>query len=340
MNLQHVFGIDIGTGSVKIYDRNNDTILKEMNMIAIRNGEEVFAVGNDAYEMFEKTPEDIALITPMNNGRIHDVMMMEAILHTLLRRSSTFVGYMPAIYFSVPLDMTELERRAYTSIARKGRFRRSHVYFVERPVADALSMDLPVGSTKGTMVVNIGAEHTEVSIIADERVIISRIIEIGGNTFSTAVISGVRRKNNLLISNRTAQRLKYTLTNLIRDPGEGCKVDGIDTDTGLPRDGVVSSYTVSGCVREMTAQIAREIRHLLDRIPPQIRVLILQDGLYLTGGSTHIPGIGHYLQAKLACPVHVSAHGEYGTVTGLKEIINNSKLRHLAIVPAKRQTIA
>ena len=119
MNLTHVFGIDMGTGSVKIYNRNTDTIIKERNMIAVRNHENVFAFGNDAYGMFEKTPENIEMITPMSQGRIHDVQMMEAVLHLLMKKCSRFVGYAPQLYFSVPLDMTVLERSAYVSIAKK-----------------------------------------------------------------------------------------------------------------------------------------------------------------------------------------------------------------------------
>lgn len=53
-------------------------------MIAIRNREQVIAVGNYAYEMHERTPSNIEVITPMSNGRIANVLMVEAVLHTLL----------------------------------------------------------------------------------------------------------------------------------------------------------------------------------------------------------------------------------------------------------------
>ena len=93
MKLRHVYGIDMGTGSVKIYDRNNNSIIKEYNMIALRGKDNVFAVGNDAYDIFEKTPENMELITPMSGGRIQNVLMMEAVLHLLLRKTGRFAGY-------------------------------------------------------------------------------------------------------------------------------------------------------------------------------------------------------------------------------------------------------
>ena len=197
MNLQHVFGIDMGTGSVKIYDRNSDSVIKESNMIAIRDRESVFAVGNEAYEISEKTPESIELITPMSAGRVQDVLMMEAVLHSLLRKYVRFAGYSPVLFFSVPLDMTELERRAYVSLAKKGRFRRSRIFFVEKPFADAFSMGISPVTAKGTMIVDLGAQSTEVSILSDGRVIISRTIDFGGESFDAAIVSGVKKKNGL-----------------------------------------------------------------------------------------------------------------------------------------------
>ena len=95
MLFQHVYGIDLGAGTVKIYDWKKDAITKEKNMIAVRDRDTVFAVGNEAYEMFEKTPENIEVVTPMANGRISDVLLVEAILHTLLSRGSTTPGFPP-----------------------------------------------------------------------------------------------------------------------------------------------------------------------------------------------------------------------------------------------------
>ncbi len=336
MNTRHAFGIDMGTGSVKIYDRNKDTILEEINMIAVRDRDTVFAVGNDAYELFEKNPDDIQLITPMKNGRIQDVLMMEAILHTLLRKCSGYAGFIPVLFFSVPLDMTELERRAYSTIAKKGRFRRSKIFFVEKPIADAISIGIPLKKTDGTMVVNIGEENTEVSIIAEGRILISRQLDLGGQSFDSSIISGVIRRNGLTISQRTAQRLKFTLSDLTDEKKEGCKVGGIDKETGLPRDGIVSSYTVSSSVEEVLSRIAEEISRLLERIPPQIVTSIRNNGVFLTGGGTHVPGIDRYLRVKLDYPIRVSRHYERGTVIGLKRIIEHTELQRWATAPAKR----
>lgn len=65
MQLHNVYGVDLGTSTVKIYSQKRDTITKEKNMIAVRNHEDVLAVGNEAYEMFEKAPGNVSVGSPM-----------------------------------------------------------------------------------------------------------------------------------------------------------------------------------------------------------------------------------------------------------------------------------
>jgi rod shape-determining protein MreB len=286
--------------------------------------------------MYEKTPENMEIIAPLGNGRIHNVLMMEAVLHTLLGRCAGSVGMRPILYFSVPVDMTEIERRAYTTIACKGRFRKAKVYMVEKPIADAITFGIPLQTTEGTILVNIGAQCTEVSVIADRRVIISRMIPLGGQSFSSAIVDGIRKKNHFHVSMRTARRLKITLTSLEEERNEGCKVKGIDTDSGLPRDGIVSSANVSACVEEVVSRIAAELIRILERIPPQVRINALARGICFTGGSMRIPGIREYFEYRLGCPVIVSDNYEMSTICGLKEIISNDRLQHWAYIPGKK----
>ena len=52
----NAFGIDLGTSNIKIYNRTDDTILVEKNMIAIENKKTLFAYGDSAFEMYEKAP--------------------------------------------------------------------------------------------------------------------------------------------------------------------------------------------------------------------------------------------------------------------------------------------
>lgn len=211
MIINDIFGVDLGTSAVKIYSLRKNREMTEKNMIAIRNGNQVIAVGNTAFEMFEKSPDNITVDRPVKCGRIADVREVEIVLQSLLRRMDHHVGHAPVIYFSAPVNMSEIEKRAYFSISSTGYLKNPRVFLVDRPICDAIALGVPLSRTKGTMIVNIGAQNTEVSVIANEQVIISKDIPIGGQHLNDAICDEIRRQNNLLIGHRTARRLKAVL---------------------------------------------------------------------------------------------------------------------------------
>lgn len=326
MFLNNVYGVDLGTSSVKIFSLKKDTIIVEKNMVAIRNGEQVLAVGNEAYEMFEKTPENVEVFYPMSQGRIADISHVEITLHALLNQMDRHIGYGPVIYFSVPMNMSELERRAYYAITHAGGLKNPKVYLVERPICDAISMGIPLQKTKGTMIVNIGAQSTEVSILANEQVIISKTIPIGGKNLNEDICEAVRRYSNILIGRRTARRLKIAIGSLAEDTLEARKVVGMNSLSGLPREGIISARLVQEAMMSSLELLARELKKFIERIPPQISVSVAQEGIYLTGGTARIQGLDRYIENFTGYPVKLSYDYELCTIKGLEELIKHKAL--------------
>ncbi len=333
---KHVYGIDLGSHTIKIFSQKNNKIIKEKNMISIRQNDDVIAVGDKAYEMFEKNPQDIEVASPMSGGMIANINQLDIVLQSLLAKAERRLIGRPTIYFAVPMDMTEIEKRAYYSIARHGRFKRSRILLVERPITDALALGIPITKTRGSMLVNIGAQSTEISVIADNRVIISKLIPMGGDHFSQNIINNIRRKNNFQISMRTASRLKAVLADLKPEIKTASKIFGTNCVSGLPRSCVVTSNIVNEAIYESVLEISEEIRAFLERTPPQIHKIILQEGIYLTGGSTKIKNIDKMLSEQLGCPILLSKHHDLCTIYGLREIVTHDALHHWAFTP-KRQ---
>jgi rod shape-determining protein MreB len=330
MVLQHVFGVDLGSDTIKIYSLKKDEILIEKNMIAIRNKEEVLAVGNDAYEMYEKAPHNIEVSSPMSGGMIANIGHLEVVLHLLLRKLNKHFGSRPIVYFSVPMNMTEIEKRAYNTIASGGDLRKSRIFLVERPIVNALSLGIPISKSKGSMIVDMGAECTEISVLADNRVIISKPLSFGGNRIDEAIVSNVRKRCGLHISRRMASRLKTAMAGLSSNVIEARKVVGLDTISGLPKEGVVSSAVINEVIRNQLSQAADEIQLFLERTPPQIHNSITREGIYLTGGCTRIEHIDTYLAEQIGCAAHISQYSDASAVYGLKEIITHKSLQHWA----------
>ena len=113
MLVNNVFGIDLGTNNIKIYNKSDDSIMVEKNMIAIENKSTLFAYGNSAFDMYEKAPSNIHISYPLCNGVIADIKNMETIvryfIQDLMKGSIKPADY----YIAVPTDVTEVEKRAF-----------------------------------------------------------------------------------------------------------------------------------------------------------------------------------------------------------------------------------
>lgn len=116
MPFHKTFGVDLGTSTVKIYSQEQDTIISEKNMIAIRNQNQVLAVGNDAYGMYEKNPSNVSVISPMAYGKIADITHTEMVLQALLEKLGGDGRFGNDLYLAVPSDLSEIEQRAYYTI--------------------------------------------------------------------------------------------------------------------------------------------------------------------------------------------------------------------------------
>lgn len=328
------FGIDPGSDLIKIYNARKNTLLKEKNMVAVMDEDNYLAVGNDAYEMYEKNPKNVDVILPMTEGMIADISSLEVILYSLLRKSSPYLSKRAALYFAVPTDMTQIEKRAYYMLTRNVAFRNTTVYLVNRPIADALALGIPVRNTKGDMIVNIGAQSTEISVIADSRVILTRVCPLGGFTIDSTIVNSVRRYHQLFIGMRTAARLKLSMGNIETEKKEARKVMGISSVTGLPKEGAIASEVINKAALDVIDQICDAIRSVLERTPPQVRSVIRQNGFYLLGGTSALTGIDQYLAEQLEYPVLVSRFTDEGTIHGLQEIIASKELTRQWAYPA------
>lgn len=336
MLFEKTYGIDLGSSSVKVYSFFRNKTYIEKNMIASK-GHTIIAMGNEAYDMFEKSPTDITVTSPMTFGMIANLELQEIVLYSMIRKIDPILGFGATMYFTVPLDMTAVEKRAYFHVANGHWLKKNRVFMVEAPIADAIAMGVNLEDPEGNMIVNIGAQSTEVSIITGGKIIISRKIPLGGRQMNESVCSEIRKRYNLQIGTRTAKRLKMVMGRLSDPKKEVRKVVGIDCISGLPREEIISSYVVNDGIMNCLNEIAAEMKTFLERIPPQISYHIAKQGIYITGGSTRLPYIDKYLASYTGFTFNLSDFYETSAVTGLEKIIRNKELREWAVPVTQRK---
>ncbi|MDO5344855.1 MAG: rod shape-determining protein, partial [Lachnospiraceae bacterium] len=206
MLFQNICGVDLGTDTIKLRDKSGKKFMNSKNMIAIRNQSQVLAIGDAAYEMYEKNPLNVEVSCPMINGVIASATNMELVLSYTLKKFTSFTQSRSGICLAVPTNVTPVEQRAFFNVL-SGHINASKVRLVDKGIADAVSIGLPVLSSQGHMVVNIGADTTEISVISGGTVILGQTLKIGGKKLDEDISTMIRRKFNIHIGQRTAEQL-------------------------------------------------------------------------------------------------------------------------------------
>lgn len=325
------YGIDFGTSTIKIYKKGHGVILDERNIIAIADRKTVIASGDEAYDMYEKAPSNILVTYPVRNGVIADVANMMSLLQNFMQKIGGSKRLGSADYIvTTPTDITEVERRSFYDLIASSNIKANHIKIVEKPLADALGVGLDVLSAHGVMIVNIGADTTEVSILSLGGIVLSKLIPIGGNRIDEAIKNVVKRKYNLFIGDKTAENIKKKLAAAQPTVLAFAKVYGRDMVSGLPKEMEISSETVYEAISEYMYNIIDAVRIILERTPPEISSDIIDSGVYVTGGSARIFGLADLLHEETGLKINICDNPANTVVQGLGKIMEDKKYASLA----------
>ena len=336
---QHSYGIDLGTSNFKIFGLTNKKIINEKNVIAKKN-KDVFEYGDLAFEMFEKAPENIEVSFPVKFGVIADIRNMDILFESFYKKlNGKTISGSGNFCIAVPTDITEVEKRAFYDMIAESRVKAKHISVVEKPIADAVGVGIDVDSPKGNLIINIGADTTEISVISLGGIVLSKLIKIGGTKFDEAICNVVRKKYNLVIGRRTAEQLKMNLADAVNVTNTAYPAFGRNIVTGLPASYDISSELVFEAMQESMHSIIDSIKVILERTPPELAADIMGTGAYLTGGSTRISNIDKLITQETGLKVNLDDEPDETVIRGIATILSNNKLKDLMYVPREKQYI-
>src|ERR1700757_4613199 len=232
--------VDLGTANTLVYVKGRGIVANEPSVVAIqengRGEKKILAVGKEAKEMVGRTPGSIRAIRPLKEGVIADFEVAQKMLEYFIRRThnnrKSFVR--PRIIVSVPIGITEVEKRAVKESAEAAGAR--EVYLIEETMGAALGAGMPVTEPGGNMVVDIGGGTTGVAVISLAGIVVSKSVRVGGDKMDEAILQDVKRTYNMLIGERTAEEVKIKLGTAVESGEVGVmKVKGRDLKAGVPK---------------------------------------------------------------------------------------------------------
>lgn len=327
----NVYGIDLGTYNLKVFCKATGKVINEKNTVAIVNKNQLYAFGNDAYAMYEKAPESIQVSFPVVNGVIADYNNMQTMIVELMDKYSRNHNKGAEFVVAVPTDITEVEKKAFFDLFYKSRFKPKSVLLCEKPIADAVGLDLDVNSPTGYMIVNIGADTTEISVISLGGLVLSELLHFGGKRLDECIMSHLRRQYSLVIGEKTACFLKEELGCALPDvEDKTATIVGRDVVSGLPVEMEITTAIVYEAIKESLASISTSIKMILERTPPELARDIIHSGIYLTGGASQISCLDQLFTQITNIRVNLCEYPEESAVRGLNKIVSEEQFKKLA----------
>jgi rod shape-determining protein MreB len=197
---------------------------------------------------------------------------------------------------------------------------------VYKAVADGLGLDIDVKNSQGVLVVNVGYDTTEISILSLGGIVLSRLIKVGGLKFDEAIKAAVRREFSLVIGGKTAETVKISLKELEAEK-RGALVYGRDIVTGLPVEREIPTKLVDEALKEHFNTIVDNVKVILERTPPELAADIYRHGIYLTGGASQVNHLAEKLAAGTGLKVNVSENPVTSVAIGLSKIIKDDNYK-------------
>lgn len=324
-------GVDLGTANSVVFVQGEGVVIEEPTVVAVDMSDfSIVAIGADAKEMLGKTPENIIIKRPLRSGVIASARIAEELLRYFFNKALGRVRFFkPEVMISSPVGITSVEKRAVIKAAISAGA--GKVYLIPEPLAAAIGAKLPIHSSMGNMVINIGGGTTEIAVISLNGIVIANSVRVAGDAFNEAIISYSRKERNLIIGEQMAERVKTTIGSAIHlEEPLTMDVSGRDLGTGLPRTDTFTSNEIADALKQPLNEILISVKKLLEKTPPELSADVIDKGIVLSGGSVLLKNMDKLFSRALGVPafladdpIHCVARGT-GMALDYLDVLNKS----------------
>ncbi len=319
--------MDLGTANTIIIC-NGKIVVDEPSVIALdRRTDKVYAIGEKARQMHEKTHENIKTVRPLRDGVIADFYAAEQMIRgmiKLINPKSRFFSPSLRMVVCIPSGSTEVEIRAVRDSAEHAGGR--EVYMIYEPMSAAIGIGIDVEAPEGNMVVDIGGGTTEIAVISLGGIVSNKSIRIAGDDLTADIIEYMGRQHNMRVGERTAEAIKMNVGSAmvnLENPPEDYVVYGPNRMTALPMEVPVSYQEIAHCLDKSISKIEMAVLSALEGTPPELYADIVRNGIYLAGGGALLRGLDKRLRDKINIPFHIAEDPLHAVAKGTGVALKN-----------------
>ena len=317
--------IDLGTANILIYDKQKKKIVLNEPSVVARDKKtgKVIAVGKEAREMLGKTPASIEAIKPLQDGVIADIESTKEMISYFIHKIYGNSLFKPEVMICVPIQVSSIERKALFDAVRGAK----KTYIIEEGRAAIIGSGINISQPEGNMVVDIGGGSTDKAILSLDEIIASKSLKIAGNKFDEDIVKYVKRKHNILIGERTAEKIKKELGTAIPEANpEKMDIKGRDLETGIPNTVEINANEIYEAIEDSLYQIVNSSKEVLEKCPPELAADILDNGIVMTGGGSLIKNLIEMMEKEIGIKVYLAENPLDSVVLGGGIAFDNKKL--------------
>jgi len=327
-------GIDLGTANTLAYIKGRGIVIDEPSVVAVeRKDNRVIAIGTEASEMLERTPQNIITIRPLENGVIADFEITQMMLKYFIKKTlKGFHLFKPIIVIGIPTGVTSVERRAVEEASQSAGGKKA--ILIEEPMAAAIGSNLPIHKAEGNIIVDIGGGTTDTAVMSLGGIVESESIKIAGDDIDEDIKEYLKKNYRLEIGIKSAERIKKQIGNACKDYDvnyekedklKELEITGRDLVTGLPKKVKLKDSEIRECIKDSLDSIIASIKRVIEKTPPELASDISENGINLAGGGALLKGLDKLIEKETGIITNISDDPLNCVVKGTGIVCENLK---------------
>ncbi|WP_314010985.1 rod shape-determining protein [Pseudostreptobacillus hongkongensis] len=333
LRVKKQISIDLGTSNVLFFDKQRKKIVLNEPSVIVRDKktQKIVAVGHEAREMLGKNPNSIDVIKPLKDGVISDLDSTREMISLFMKKVYGVSPFKPEVIICVPIEVTTVEKRALFNAVEIAK----SIYLIEEGRAAVMGTGVDISHPNGNIVIDIGGGSTDIAILSLDEIVVSKSVRIAGNKLDEDIVKYVKERLNINIGDRTAERIKKTLSTAITVPeseNEKIVIKGLDINTKSPKELEISSNQVQEAIIGSLQEIISAVKEVLGKCPPELASDILDNGIVLTGGGALIKNFDKLISESVKIPVIVPENPLDSVAIGGAYAFDNQKLLKTLLV--------
>lgn len=323
--MSKVIGINLGSHIITVYAEGKGVILREPNAVAVEaHTRDTVATGQDAINLYNKTPGAIELISHIYQGNVSDYERMAMVLENVFEKINI---KRPEVIFTVHGGHSSADIGAICNMMADAGAKRLCV--VDSPTVAVMGSGQPLNDERAILICDIGAATSEIGIVRGCATKLSRTVGYGCNRLDEAIKNYVKKEYNAIITERVARKIREAVGTVHPSYSVGSyDFVGRDAVTGLPCQLSIESAQTLDVMKKFAEYLVANVDGILKKLREDVLAEVKERGILLTGGGALDGGIKTLMEESLGIMTNISESPVECSVKGLGMIIEN---RHVFV---------